>query len=45
MVSEYDILETLLIIRVTGKSTGTPNEKGLQLDAQTVLNYVVTHPK
>ena len=28
-----------------GKSTGTPNEPGLQLDAEAVLRHVRTHPR
>ena len=28
-----------------GSSTGNPNEKGLNIDAETVLEYAINHPK
>lgn len=28
-----------------GKSTGKPDEKGLNIDADAVLNHAVNHPK
>jgi hypothetical protein len=28
-----------------GKSTGIPNEKGLNLDAEAVMDYAISHPK
>jgi len=35
----------MLSYRGYGHSEGTPSEKGLQLDAQTVLDYVHAHPQ
>ncbi|KAK4703765.1 abhydrolase domain-containing protein 13, partial [Phenoliferia sp. Uapishka_3] len=34
-----------LSYRGYGKSEGSPSEKGLRLDAQTALDYVLSHPK
>ncbi|KAL0082185.1 Alpha/Beta hydrolase protein [Phycomyces blakesleeanus] len=34
----------MLSYRGYGLSEGNPNEKGLQIDAQTVLDYVLRHP-
>ena len=28
-----------------GKSTGTPTEKGLEIDAETVLKFASQHPR
>lgn len=28
-----------------GDSTGVPNEKGINIDADTVLEYAISHPK
>ncbi|GAA93668.1 uncharacterized protein L969DRAFT_96692 [Mixia osmundae IAM 14324] len=35
----------LLSYRGYGKSTGTPQEKGMRLDAQTALDYILSDPK
>ena len=34
-----------LIVNCSGKSTGTPTEKGIKVDADAVLNYARSHPK
>lgn len=34
----------LFSYRGYGKSTGTSNEKGLNIDAQTILDYILQHP-
>lgn len=38
-----DCLPRLFTIRY-GRSTGSPSEKGLRIDAQTALDYVKKHP-
>jgi hypothetical protein len=32
-------------LTILGKSTGSPTEPGLKIDADTVLKFVANHPK
>ena len=45
MLARIGINVLMMDYRGYGRSTGNPTEAGLNMDADTVLEYAVNHPK